>query len=882
MSEIIPFLLNPHSANRYVVIKKLGWGHFSTVWMVKDRKVITTSNPTEDLFNQFLALKVQKSAEHYTEAAMDEVELLDCIAKEGKRCEARLTDEGIKDSNGVLMKANVDHARHVAILHDSFFHSGTNGRHMCMAFHMLGCNLLSVIKAYNYRGIPIPAVKQMIKGVAKGLDFLHRKCQIIHTDLKPENVLLEYPAELKMEFDIDADENTADDGVERDEGAAVNEAISIDELEAAIQNPNISSNERNKLKKKLKKRKQKAKWQKKDETEIPLDKEGFSVGTRRPPIHLDPSALALAKMTLSDIELGRIVKDIPAMSGLVSHGGIGETQLAHKRVLSRLADSTFAARNFTHSESPTFATFSEFYKESIDVTSPSKSDLITHFEMCNNHLSGASGGVAEVTFVARSFVSEEDIADSITDALGGIPWERSETAGSTREWMCRLAVPSNTGRNPPLTMFKLSQKTRKDTGEGYRDALSDLAHLVGSNLSDNSNVEFDQNPDNSPPNTSPPFSVFSVQFSVLSSAIVLGFLESCLPGVMFFTCMRDEGKPQLDPALFGQHADNICRHSLAMRIKADDEDETGGRNASATAILGLDLRMIEPSASQQSNDTHGTAYFNLDGPSMANVSCWWNARQPIHHRVNSFLGLDPKAGATGLPLYSGPADAGLMEGIKLANGGPNDVDKINADMPPSLHSMKQTIARASYQPDLKDPKMIEKARTVVVDLGNACWTHRHFSEDIQTRQYRAPEVLIGNKYDTSADIWSLGCMTFELLTGDLLFDPRAGEEYERDEDHLAMFQELLGKIPKKLVLGGKYSKNLFDRKGNLKHIRTLKFWPIEEVLHEKYHFSREDAEDVANFMLPLLEFDPKERATALACLSSDWLKETPSMRRRKK
>jgi serine/threonine-protein kinase SRPK3 len=34
---------------------------------------------------------------------------------------------------------------------------------------------------------------------------------------------------------------------------------------------------------------------------------------------------------------------------------------------------------------------------------------------------------------------------------------------------------------------------------------------------------------------------------------------------------------------------------------------------------------------------------------------------------------------------------------------------------------------------------------VIVDLGNACWTHRHFSEDIQTRQYRAPEVLIGSQ-----------------------------------------------------------------------------------------------------------------------------------------
>ena len=36
----------------------------------------------------------------------------------------------------------------------------------------------------------------------------------------------------------------------------------------------------------------------------------------------------------------------------------------------------------------------------------------------------------------------------------------------------------------------------------------------------------------------------------------------------------------------------------------------------------------------------------------------------------------------------------------------------------------------------------------VVDLGNACWTHKHFSDDIQTRQYRCPEVIIGAEYDT--------------------------------------------------------------------------------------------------------------------------------------
>lgn len=122
-------------------------------------------------------------------------------------------------------------------------------------------------------------------------------------------------------------------------------------------------------------------------------------------------------------------------------------------------------------------------------------------------------------------------------------------------------------------------------------------------------------------------------------------------------------------------------------------------------------------------------------------------------------------------------------------------------------------------------------------------------------------------------MWSLGCMTFELLTGDLLFDPRAGEDYDRDEDHLAMFQELLGKMPKRLAMEGKYAKNFFDKKGNLKHIKNLKFWPVQEVLKEKYHFSPKDAQAVADFMTPLLDFDPKTRTTALEALRSDWLKD---------
>lgn len=165
----------------------------------------------------------------------------------------------------------------------------------------------------------------------------------------------------------------------------------------------------------------------------------------------------------------------------------------------------------------------------------------------------------------------------------------------------------------------------------------------------------------------------------------------------------------------------------------------------------------------------------------------------------------------------------------------------------------------------------------LVDFGNACWTYKQFTNDIQTRQYRCPEVILGSKYSTSADMWSFACICFELATGDVLFDPHSGDNFDRDEDHLALMMELLGMMPRKIALGGRYSRDFFNRYGDLRHIRRLRFWPMNKVLMEKYEFSEKDANEMTEFLIPILDFVPEKRPTAAQCLLHPWINAGPNV-----
>lgn len=206
----------------------------------------------------------------------------------------------------------------------------------------------------------------------------------------------------------------------------------------------------------------------------------------------------------------------------------------------------------------------------------------------------------------------------------------------------------------------------------------------------------------------------------------------------------------------------------------------------------------------------------------------------------------------------------------LGSGQGDPQSKLKTLNPPKEKSDSLTILNGNPTEDTNGAET--DVRIKIADLGNACWTYHHFTSDIQTRQYRCLEVLLGAKYGISSDIWSAACVAFELATGDYLFEPHSGDNYSRDEDHIAHISELLGKIPKKIALSGKHSSIFFNRKGQLRHIPHLKFWSLPEVLMEKYEWTEEDARGFSDFLLPMLSLDKDTRATAGKSLKHPWLK----------
>lgn len=173
---------------RYVLIKKIGTGMFAHIWLSRDLE-----------YDIFVAIKIHKSAPYYLESAFDETEMFQLMNK--KRMEEQWQKTVVKHFPGE--KNQGEEGFHVNLL-NSFVHFGPNGNHFCMVMELLGPSLASITKKMS-RDIMRPKIyERVVKQVLLGQHFLHDYCNIIHTDIKAENVMLSLPLD-EMEKIVEED-----------------------------------------------------------------------------------------------------------------------------------------------------------------------------------------------------------------------------------------------------------------------------------------------------------------------------------------------------------------------------------------------------------------------------------------------------------------------------------------------------------------------------------------------------------------------------------------------------------------------------------------------------------------------------------------------------
>lgn len=76
----------------------------------------------------------------------------------------------------------------------------------------------------------------------------------------------------------------------------------------------------------------------------------------------------------------------------------------------------------------------------------------------------------------------------------------------------------------------------------------------------------------------------------------------------------------------------------------------------------------------------------------------------------------------------------------------------------SISLDKNSSASTGEKRKAEDANASDIISVKIADLGNACWVNHHFTNDIQTRQYRSPEVILGSKWGASTDVWSMAAM----------------------------------------------------------------------------------------------------------------------------
>ncbi|QHO16892.1 hypothetical protein S83_032993 [Arachis hypogaea] len=156
----------------------------------------------------------------------------------------------------------------------------------------------------------------------------------------------------------------------------------------------------------------------------------------------------------------------------------------------------------------------------------------------------------------------------------------------------------------------------------------------------------------------------------------------------------------------------------------------------------------------------------------------------------------------------------------------------------------------------------------LIDFGSTAFDHQIHNSIVSTRHYRAPEIILGIGWSYPCDLWSVGCILIELLTGEALFQTHENLE------HLAMMERVLGPIPEHMVRRSTRGAEKYFRRGarlnwpegavSRESIRAVKKLDLlEDIVSSRVDSSRSSLTDLLH---GVLTYDPNERLTARQAL----------------
>ena len=164
---------------------------------------------------------------------------------------------------------------------------------------------------------------------------------------------------------------------------------------------------------------------------------------------------------------------------------------------------------------------------------------------------------------------------------------------------------------------------------------------------------------------------------------------------------------------------------------------------------------------------------------------------------------------------------------------------------------------------LRHPK---RSAIKVIDFGSSCRDSRTVYTYIQSRYYRAPEVILGTRYDVAIDMWSLGCTLIEMHTGEPLFGGA------NEGDQLRKIVETLGPLPPAMC-----ERASAKKKPLIPH-DAVKIRDLTEVIRDakmrncdKEDHTDEDYHLFLDLVVQMLTYEPADRIPPLRGLQHPFL-----------